>query len=157
RQFFEMLLDSQWWSEAQLRNYQRSQLGQLLRHAKANVPFYGTRLDAVLKSNGDIDWDRWSEMPIVSRKDVIEHGDKLLATTLPSGHGGTTTSRTSGTSGTPITLTTSQLVNVALSGNRFRYYKWHNIDWTKDCCSVSGDDPNVAAWPAGRVSGAWGP
>lgn len=157
RQFYEMLMDSQWWSADQLRNYQRSQLSQLLRHAKKNVPFYETRLDAVLKPNGDIDWDRWSEIPIVRRKDIVDHGDQMLARELPAGHGEMTTSSTSGTSGAPITLTSTQLAHVALNGNRFRYYRWHDVDWTRDCCSVAGDDRSVAAWPDGEMLGPWGP
>ena len=76
RQFYEMLMESQWWSADELRNYQRSQLSQLLRHAKKNVPFYEHRLDAVVKPNGDIDWDRWGEIPIVRRQDLAKHGKK---------------------------------------------------------------------------------
>src|SRR5690242_20610737 len=87
RQFFDMLMDSQWWSAEQLRNYQRSQLSQLLHHAKKNVPFYEHRLDAVLKPNGDIDWSRWEEIPIIKRKDMAEHRGAMLATALPAGHG----------------------------------------------------------------------
>ena len=38
-QFYDMLLESQYWPAQQLVDYQRSQLEQLLRHARANVPF----------------------------------------------------------------------------------------------------------------------
>jgi phenylacetate-coenzyme A ligase PaaK-like adenylate-forming protein len=43
RQSFEMLMDNQFWPAEQLRTYQRSQLIQLLIHAKNNAPFYRTR------------------------------------------------------------------------------------------------------------------
>jgi phenylacetate-CoA ligase len=157
RQFFDMLMESQWWPADALRDYQRSQLSQLLRHAKQNVPFYEHRLDAVVKPNGDIDWDRWNEIPIVKRQDIVDHGDTLMAREVPTAHGGTTKSSTSGTSGAPVTLTSTQLAQVALNGNRFRYYKWHDVDWTRDCCSVFGDDPKVGAWPDGQALGPWGP
>jgi phenylacetate-CoA ligase len=157
RQFYEMLMESQWWSPHELRNYQRSQLSQLLRHARKNVPFYEHRLDAVVKANGDIDWDRWNEIPIVRRQDIVEHGPRMLATALPAGHGPTSQSSTSGTSGAPIALTSTQVAHIALNGNRYRYYTWHGIDTSRDCCSVFGDDPAVAAWPEGQVLGPWGP
>jgi phenylacetate-CoA ligase len=157
RRFFEMLLESQWWSEDELRNYQRSQLRQLLQHAKANVPFYERRLDAVLRADGEIDWDRWSEIPIMKRSDIARHGEQMLARDLSLDHGATRVSSTSGTSGAPISLTSTELAHVALAGNRFRYYKWHDVDWTRDCCSIFGDDPSVAAWPDGMVLGPWGP
>jgi len=70
RQFYEMLMESQWWSHEALVDYQRSQLAQLLRHAKTNVPFYQSRLDAVVDDHGDINWDRWSQIPIVRRLDL---------------------------------------------------------------------------------------
>ena len=63
---YEMLMESQYWPPEQMLEFQRSQLAQLLRHARATVPFYKTRLDPVFKNNGAIDWDRWNEIPIVT-------------------------------------------------------------------------------------------
>jgi phenylacetate-CoA ligase len=157
KQFFDMLQESQWWSPEQLKTYQRSQLAQLLRHARSNVPFYAGRLDAVFKRNGDIDWDRWAEIPIVKRQDVVDHGDDMLAQVLPKGHEALTVATTSGTSGVAITLTSTQIAHVALNGNRFRYYRWHNIDWTEIVCSMVPGEPSVAPWPDGEMGGAWGP
>lgn len=96
RQFFQMLMESQFWSPKALENYQRSQLAQLLRHARKNVPFYEHRLDAVLEPNGDIDWDRWHEIPIVRRRDMIDHRTAMQARELPPGHGPTGSIETSG-------------------------------------------------------------
>lgn len=157
QQFFEMLMASQYWPEAQLRDYQRGQMGQFLKHAKAHAPFYRTRLDMLFKADGEIDWDRWSEVPILKRSDLAEHGAELIADELPKGHGGTSVSTTSGTSGKPIEVTTSQLANVALGANRFRSYKWHGADWGKVSVSIFGEDAADAPWPEGEVVGPWGP
>ena len=56
-------------------------------HARENVPFYKTRLDPLFKKNGEIDWNRWHEIPIVSRADLRDRRNELLATELPPGHG----------------------------------------------------------------------
>jgi len=128
----------------------------LLRHAKKNVPFYEHRLDAVVKPNGDIDWDRWGEIPIVRRQDLAKHGDKMLARELAGGHASTTTATTSGTTGTPITVTSSQVAHIALHANRFRSYRWHDLDYARSCCSILGEDPDHA-WPLGKLMGNWGP
>lgn len=157
KQFYDMLLDSQWWTPRELMNYQRSQLRQLLTHARANVPFYETRLDAVFTPSGDIDWDRWTDIPIVRRQDIVERGETMLARVLPKGHEGVTTSKTSGTSGVPITLTSTQVAHIALNANRFRYYSWHEIDWTRTLCAIAGEDARQAAWPDGETGGPWGP
>ena len=75
QRIYEMLMESQYWPPEQMLAYQRSQLAQLLRHAKATVPFYKTRLDPVFKKNGEIDWDRWHEIPIVTRADLRDRRD----------------------------------------------------------------------------------
>ncbi|MEQ1899985.1 MAG: hypothetical protein ABL866_04560 [Devosia sp.] len=157
QQFFEMLMVSQYWPEAQLRDYQRSQMGQFLKHARAHVPFYKTRLDPIFRPDGEIDWDRWGEVPILKRAELAEHGEALKADELPKGHGGKSVSTTSGTSGRPIAVTSSQLAHMALRANRFRSYKWHGADWGKKSVSVFGEDAAEAPWPNGEVVGPWGP
>jgi phenylacetate-CoA ligase len=157
QQFYEMLMESQWWSAEQLRDYQRSQLSQLLRHAKKNVPFYEHRLDAVLKPNGDIDWDRWSEIPIVKRQDMIDHRDAMQAKELPPGHGPTAVFETSGTTGAAISVTTTSLMSLASNGLRWRCHVWNDLDWTKTLCIRDGSDPERGKPPRGTPVGPWGP
>jgi len=157
QQFYEMLMESQWWSAEQLRDYQRSQLSQLLRHAKKNVPFYEHRLDAVLKPNGDIDWDRWSEIPIVKRQDMIDHREAMQARELPPGHGPTSVSRTSGSTGLAIEVTVPAITAIANNGFRLRVHRWQDLDWSKVLCSRLGDAAHARDWPDGQPMGFWGP
>ena len=70
KKIFGMLMESQYWPPEQMLAFQRSQLMQLLRHARRNVPFYKNRLNPVFNKNDEIDWDRWHEIPIVSRADL---------------------------------------------------------------------------------------
>jgi phenylacetate-CoA ligase len=111
----------------------------------------------VVKANGDIDWDRWGEIPIVKRQDMIDHRDAMQATELPPGHESTTIATTSGTSGAPISVTSTRLAFLALNGNRYRSYRWHSIDWTDTVCALIAEEASVAAWPIGRADGPWGP
>jgi phenylacetate-CoA ligase len=157
RQFYEMLMESQWWSPGQLQAYQRSQLGQLLRHAKKHVPFYEHRLDAVVKNNGDIDWDRWSEIPIVKREDLRDHGEAMLARELPAGHGPIGTSNSSGSTGVPITVTTTALAHLARTAQRWRSDRRHDLDWARIIVNRLGDVEGPKDWPQGTPRGPWGP
>jgi phenylacetate-CoA ligase len=157
RQFFEMLMDSQWWSADKLRNYQRTQLSQLLRHAKRSVPFYEHRLDAVVRPNGDIDWNRWSEIPIVKRRDMIDYRDAMQASELPPGHGPTSVSETSGSTGLSIKVTLCGLGTLANNGLRLRVHRWQELDWSKILCSRMGDAQHAKDWPDGQPMGFWGP
>ena len=99
-----MLLESQYWSARQLLEYQRSQLSQLLEHARKNVPFYQSRLDPVFTWTGKIDWNRWEEIPILTRQDLFDHRDSMLAPAVPLGHGETRDHWSSGTTGVPVTV-----------------------------------------------------
>ncbi len=156
RQFFDMLMESQYWSPAALVDYQRSQLAQLLRHARRHVPFYGGRLDPVFTASGDIDWDRWHEIPIVTRADMAEHREAMLARELPPGHGATGTVETSGSTGRPIRITTNRLTVIAANANRWRAHAWAGLDWSAVYTARDGDSA-AAAWPDGQHLGPWGP
>lgn len=157
KQFYDMLLESQWWSASTMRDYQRGQLAQLLRHARMNVPFYETRLNAVLKPNGHIDWARWSDIPIVTRKDMREQREAMQARELPAGHGPIGLVETSGSSGVAITITTNRLSGLANDGLRWRGQSWNELDWSRGLLIREGNDPLDAAPPLGKRVGIWGP
>ena len=137
KQILEMLMESQYWPPDQMLAYQRSQLSQLLHHARAEVPFYKNRLDPVFRSNGDIDWSRWHEIPIVTRADLRDKRNEMLAATLPPGHGPTKTFYSSGSSGVPIATETTKITVDANSAAAFRFYELQGIDSKKTRATLS--------------------
>jgi len=156
RQYYEMLMESQFWAPDQLLAFQRQQLGHLLRHARAQSPFYEHRLDAVFRPNGDIDWDRWGEIPILKRSDLLEHRDAMLARELPPGHGPTRDFSTSGSTGAPVTITTTMISNVAAKASVWRMHRWHDADWSRPMLSWMGESAQ-SALEEGQEVGSWGP
>jgi phenylacetate-CoA ligase len=157
RQYYDLLMDSQWWSAEQLRDHQRSNLTELLRHAKQNVPFYKRRLDAVTKSSGEIDWARWNEIPIVTRQDLVDYRVAMHALVLPAGHGPTGTMKTSGSTGLSISITTCARQTLADNAARWRGDGWSGLDWSTNLCARQEIDPKKAQWPDGAAVGVWGP
>ncbi|WP_156342930.1 phenylacetate--CoA ligase family protein [Devosia sp. A16] len=155
-EFYDMLMESQYWLPETMRAYQRSQLAQLLRHARANVPFYEKRLDPVFTASGDIDWDRWEELPIVTRHDMSAHRDEMLAREMPKGHGAAGTISSSGSTGRPIQITSNRLTVLAANANRWRAHRWHDLDWSATYTARAGSDER-ANYPDGLVRGPWGP
>ena len=123
-----MLMKSRFWTPDQMLAFQRGQLKQLLHHAKATVPFYKTRLDVVFKKDGEIDWDRWQEIPIVTRSDLRDNRDEMLTTALPPGHGPTKTFHSSGSSGVPVSVEVTQLATLAKLAAVDRQYYIQGID-----------------------------
>lgn len=145
QRIFEMLMESQYWPPEKMLEFQRSQLSQLLRHAKANVPFYKTRLDPVFKENGEIDWDHWHELPIVTRADLRDKRNEMLATELPPGHGPTKTYNSSGSSGIPIAVEVTQIWTCANNAAAYRFHKLQGIVSAKMSASFSNSvkDPEL--------------
>jgi phenylacetate-CoA ligase len=127
QKIFDMLMESQYWPPAQMLAFQRSQLAQLLWHAKATVPFYRTRLDPVLKKSGEIEWDRWHEIPIVTRADLRDRHDEMLAAALPPGHGPVRTFNSSGSSGIPIRVEVTQTWTYANQATMRRFLRLQGI------------------------------
>lgn len=155
--FYDMLTESQYWRPEEMRSFQRSQLRQLLTHARTNVPFYAERLDPLFRADGRIDWDRWTEVPIVTRKDLHEHRAAMQATTMPRGHYVAGTARSSGSTGVPIEITLSTHVAIAADATRWRVHQWHDLDWSKNILNRLGDNQGPIDWPEGTPLGPWGP
>ncbi len=155
-QFYDLLMESQYWSADRMRDYQHEQLGHLLRHARANSPFYATRLEAVFRPDGTIDFDRWREIPIVKRADLVEHRQAMLASNVPPHHGQAADYQTSGSTGVPITVRSNGIATLAGRAAEYRAFDWHKIDFSQVLCRIV-DDPAVARWPEGRHGGPWGP
>jgi phenylacetate-CoA ligase len=135
-----MLMESQFWPPETMLAFQRSQLAQLLRHARENVPFYKTRLDPVFKKNDDIDWDRWHELPIVTRADLRDRRNELLAAKLPPGHGPSQAFSTSGSSGIPVAMEITWFWGRANRAAIHRFHMLHGIDPAKSSASFSTSD-----------------
>jgi len=156
RAFYDLLVQSQYWSSQQLIDYQRGQLEQLLRHARKNVPFYERRLDPVFRPNGNIDWSGWSRLPTVRRADMVAHREAMQARILPPGHGPTSVLRTSGSTGLPISVTVNNLVGIANNGLRWRLHGWQGLDWSKVLVSRLGKPAEMKVLE-GERSTRWGP
>ena len=135
QRIYKMMMESQYWPPRQMLEFQRSQLAQLLKHAKENVPFYRARLDCVFKRNGEIDWDRWHEIPIVTREDLRDRRKEMQATVLPPGHGPTKDFSTSGSTGVPITITVPGIMTEANRAAWKRFYVLQGIDANKRLAS----------------------
>lgn len=156
RAFYEMLMESQFWPPSQMRDYQRGQLEQLLRHARKNVPFYEKRLDPVFTASGDIDWDRWDDVPIMRRADLVEHKAALRAEVLPAGHGPVGRVLSSGSTGHPIEAIVTKLSKMSSEATAWRAGSWQQYDYGRPLLIRNGAETDIVP-PLPRRAGAWGP
>lgn len=157
RRIFDALLESQYWSLDRMVEHQRFHLERLVRFARENVPFYADRFDALVRPDGRIDWDRWTDVPVLTRQDLQNFRSELLTQALPRGHGPTRLIRSSGSTGRPI-----ETFHTAVEGRGdqalvLRAREWHGADFDKDYLNIRGDAAERGLWPDGDMLGPWGP
>ena len=154
RDFSDLLDQSQWWPSEKIVAWQRQQLHSLLNHARASTPYYKFRLNRALRRDGTIDWDRWCEIPIVRRADVLEHFDAILSTAPPPEHGPYHDYQSSGSTGHPVKGRTTQWLVETSVACKWRAYQWAGLDWSRTMLSTSAVSPGRSI---GEIVGPWGP
>lgn len=131
RKFHDTLRKTQFLPPDRMLAYQRGLLERLVRHAQAHVPFYrdSGRLDILFRSNGEIDWERWAEIPPLTRREVQQTPDALRSEYLAPEHGIVTRHQTSGTTGEPITVWRCNLAGEAVwTALLMRDFEHYGID-----------------------------
>lgn len=120
---------SQWWTAEELRAHQALQLAALLRHARANVPFYRDRLEgAGLGGAADPTPEIWRRIPLLTRVDLRSQQAALKSRVLPAGHGGTYRNKTSGSTGTPLEVIGTEICGHFWRAVALRDDLWHRRD-----------------------------
>ena len=157
QEFFAGLMQSQYWSPERRDAERRQNIARMLAHARDHVPFYRERLASIFRIPGEIDWSRWSEIPILTRRDLLEEREALQSRALPPAHGRVATTSTTGSTGASVTVSSSAFTSMVTGAGVFRGHQWHGIDSRKDLLGWAGNDPEVGNAPNGEVFDRWGP
>jgi len=157
RELYSTFMQSQYWPREEIERYQRERLQRLLRHASRHVPFYRDRIADVIDDAGRVDWSRWSDIPLLTRQDLMDHGNELRSQALPSGHGAVSQAITSGSTGAPVTVLSSSHANIATRAALHRCQEWHGLDWSKDVLFYTEERAGSGIWPNVEVGAVWGP
>ena len=102
--FFDTLMRTQFLQPDRMQVYQRGLLERLVRHARSQVPFYRDqgRLDPLFTPNGEIDWRRWTDIPVLTRAEAQRNEQALYAENVPPECGEVISGYTAGSTGTPL-------------------------------------------------------
>lgn len=157
RELFDTFMESQYWPRDRIESYQRQRLARLVRHARDHTPFYRERLDGLFDSRGEIDWSNWGAVPLLTRQDMMEHGDALRSSALPPGHGALGYASTSGSTGAPLTVFSSSLSGRVGLAALHRAQSWHGLDWSRDLLFWTEERPDSGVWPEVETGSVWGP
>lgn len=154
------LQGTQWWPAERIAQAQRRQLAALLAHARAEVPFYASRLPATLPEPGEAAaWEAaWRAIPVLTRDDiqVSDASEAMLANRLPPGHGEYREVFTSGSTGRPVRAVRSQVWELVWSAFTLRDHLWHRRDLTGTMAVIRESGHGKAAYPEGDSQQGWG-
>lgn len=125
----DRLVRSEFLSPEVQRQSVRTQLGEMLRHALSNVPYYRARFDlrGLFPAERTDPFAVLHALPLLSKAALQEHSADLRATRLPPGLHVAGISRTSGTTGRPTEVercSQSQGAFAWLKQRELRWFRW---------------------------------
>src|SRR5438105_5774293 len=125
---------TQWLAPERLLELQLEQREQLVQHARASVPYYRERLGG--------------ELPLLTRRDLMEHFDALKSERLPPEHGAVAELRTSGSTGAPVRVLKTQLSQVLWDAITLRDHRWHRRDLSGKLAAIrlGVSEQEAASW-----------
>lgn len=148
----ERLQRSQWFSPAMLARGQHAQLVALARHAALHSPQFGDRLKAAgLKPEDLGNAEGLRALPTATRTDFQREARYVDCAVLPQGHGATSETSSSGSTGEPVRVRKTAHEGMMWSAQTLRWTFW------------SGSDPRSrlgvarAGLPASGLHRQWGP
>ena len=126
--FYATLQQTPLLSRQAIEDYQRKLLEKLLRHARAQVPYYRDSglLDVLFGADGKIDWSRWPLVPTLTRRTAQDNEDRLRAEKLPREMLPLENDMTSGSTGAPLRIARTMLSRVASRALLGRAITWHD-------------------------------
>jgi phenylacetate-CoA ligase len=139
-----------------LARYQEQLLVRLVRHASEHLPFYRERLNCLFTPDGTADLSRWTEVPLLTRDDVVVHGDKMRVSKLPADCGAISEIRSSGSTGAPLNIASNSLVFMSANALLARVARWFNLDPSRPLAAIRRFvyEPPPSS-PDGRVRAGW--
>lgn len=141
-QLWAMFLEldrTQWLDPAEVLAGQLAQVRSLLKHCQLHVPYYS---DLFRKLRLDPDairsLDDFQRIPSLSRRTFQEQAPRFQARELPAGTMATTRMKSSGTSGMPIEVGQTNLVNLWWFAFHLRDLHWCGLDLRGSLAVIRG-------------------
>jgi phenylacetate-CoA ligase len=150
--------EAQWWSPQKLLDAQLMQLGLLLQHANASVPWQAERLrTSGYVAGAAMSLDALRRLPITTRRDLQAHFEAMVSRHPLTSHGAGRDQYTSGSTGTPVKVRTNDLKQVYWHALTLRDHLWHRrrLEGKFAAIRIAGEEGSHASWgfSAGTVYG----
>ena len=135
--WFDHLLDREFITDQEQRLAQEQALTGLIRFAATEVPYYRDLFRQVGLSPSDLRLPQdLSRLPILSKRQVYEHGEQLQPSRVPSGTKRYGIVKSSGTTGRPTHVVQSVLSNRMFAILGQRQFRWFRFDPSKTLAAI---------------------
>ena len=155
RAFLAQAREREYCSSEQLSTYQVERLRHMLEHADRFVPHYSRLFERLGFRPGEVELPgAMSELPYMTKHDILNAGESLMA---KAWRGGRVSGSTSGTTGTPVTIV--QDLHSVIRENAFigRQLAWAGYDfgeprvWMRGDMIVPTEDTKSPYWRMNRA------
>jgi len=152
------LESSQWLDIKEFNKLQMKQLRAVLAHAADTVPYY----QSIFKELGidqlpqELDDKFLHQLPILTRNITQKSEQQLISRNIPKDHGKHKKMKTSGSSGTPVSILGTELTRFYWCVFVLRDHIWQKRDFSKQLAVIRLAPKHVGLPPAGMTSQAWG-
>lgn len=152
------LEQSQWWEPERLQEQQFLQVATLLQFAQGSIPFYRQCLsEAGIAGAKDIQPEAWERVPILTRQQLQASVQALRVRKPPLGHRQLGMAQTSGSTGTPVRVATTETTRMLWNALVLREHYWHGRDFNAKLAAIRHFGADVdAAYPGGLRLPDWG-
>jgi len=152
------LEQSQWWSPEELCESQFDQLRLLCAHADREIPFYRQRFQqAGIGNLTRLTPEEWQRVPILTRSEFQGKETLISTTKIPAPYQVTGTISTSGSTGQPIRVSTTNLTQFLWNAFTLREHLWHDLDFSQKFAAIRYLGQKEAGHPNGAAMATWGP
>ena len=148
---------SQWWTPDRLLDHQLRQLQIVLRHFNEHSAFCRKRWgEAGFDPAAPLTADRFSRLPILTRRDVQSAGESLFVRRLGPVHGPLSVTQTSGSTGQPVHVLKTALTLFLWAVLTLRAHQWHRRDATGKMAVIRAGLDTATDPPNGLTRPDWG-
>jgi phenylacetate-CoA ligase len=149
------LEESQYMHPDKLLEKQFQQLNEVYSHSVKTVPYYKkTFYAAGFRKYKKITPNLWHKLPILSRSVVQLKQKDLLSKNIPRNHGRTNVLQTSGSTGLPVKVVGTDLIQLFYRIFALRDHFWHKRDFSAKMAAIRHANRGQSEYP-GTSSPTW--
>jgi len=148
------LEETQWLPDSEIVQHQHQQLVRLATHAAQHSPHFRKRLQSVGAQPSRLStMEGLRSIPVASRRDLQSAGGNLFCRELPQSHQPVGETRTSGSTGEPVTIRRTAVNHLFWMANILREHVWQQRDFLGKLAIIRANYPardseNQDSWGA---------